>query len=494
VARRLVLARDRFGNTALSYHAGPRLFVFSSSRAALLGLGLTDGSIDELFLARVLVAWPSPEGGRSAHAGISRLPPAHVLTVTPTGLTSRRYWSPEEVPEQRLADRRDYISGFREVFDRAVATRTAEAATIGSTLSGGLDSGSVTATAAGLLAAEGRNLLAFTSVPRFDTTPYTRSGFGDELDLAGRTAAAAPNVTLVPIRGERWTPIEAMRRGLTIHREPAHSAASLYWLLDLVAAAAERGCEVLLTGQFGNGGFSWTGDPLSQPLAHQVRRLGWQRVLKAHLRRRLPPPVDVAISRRRIDPDWYRSSAIHPDFVRRLDLLARRLDDPNERTAPTPRHERIAILKPGRSSAGATWADLGSAFGLSVRDPTGDPRVIEFTLSVPDRVFIDPDTGLDRWLAREAMKGRLPDEVRLNRRRGLQAADLVPRLRATAPEVDGCLRELAAGPAASYVDVPYMDQVWRSVQRDDTPTALRQAVTILTRGIMAGLFVNTEGA
>jgi asparagine synthase (glutamine-hydrolysing) len=97
---------------------------------------------------------------------------------------------------------------------------------------------------------------------------------------------------------------------------------------------------------------------------------------------------------------------------------------------------------------------------------------------------------MDRWLIREAMKGRLPDEVRLNQNRGRQAGDLVPRLRASSGEVAAALNELACGPAAEYVDVPYMRQVWQMIQTDDTPEAFHKSITILTRGIMAGLFVN----
>jgi len=66
----------------------------------------------------------------------------------------------------------------------------------------------------------------------------------------------------------------------------------------------------------------------------------------------------------------------------------------------------------------------------------------------------------------------------------------VPRLRASAAEVETALNELACGSAAAYVDVPYMRQVWQMIQTQDTPEAFYKSITILTRGIMAGLFVN----
>ena len=87
-------------------------------------------------------------------------------------------------------------------------------------------------------------------------------------------------------------------------------------------------------------------------------------------------------------------------------------------------------------------------------------------------------------------KDRLPDEVRLNRRRGRQAGDLVPRLRASAPEVEQALAEIEGGPAREYLDTAHMRATWQLIQTDDTREAFNKAITILTRGIMAGLWVN----
>jgi asparagine synthase (glutamine-hydrolysing) len=302
------------------------------------------------------------------------------------------------------------------------------------------------------------------------------------------TAEAAENIDLRSVACEGVSPIAAIRQGLAIFGVPVHAAGSMFWLNGLCAQARAHDCGVLLTGQLGNMGISWTGDPLSQPLAYQLRRLGAGGLIKARLRRVLPRRLRAARARARLDPDWYRSSAVHPDFVRRLNLAELRLQDRNAYLS-SPRERRLAVLDPGRS-VGAIFAAQGAHFGLDIRDPTGDARLLSFALSVPDWVFTDPETGSDRWLIRESMRDRLPDEVRLNRRRGRQAGDLVPRLRRCTPEVESALDELAAGAATAYLDVEYMRQVWSVVQRDDTPDALRKAVTVLTRGIMGGLYVN----
>ncbi len=487
--RELFLARDQYGHTALYYYADERTFAFASSHLAILALRLVAIELDELHLAQYLISWQAYHGQRAAYSPIRRLPPAHVLTVTADRIDVRPYWGMEEPSQLRLPRRSDYAEAFRDVFDAAVRSRLRSCGPIAATLSGGLDSGSVASTAARLLGQQGARLPAFTAVPIADTAAYVRDGFGDELPLARATATFAGNIDLSATNSHTVSPIEGIRRALDLCGTPVHAAANMFWILDLMEAAQQSGCRVLLTGAMGNATISWHGSPLSQPLAFQLRRLGAKGLAKARLSRALPRVVLVRAARRRLDPEWYRSTAINPTFARRLNLIARRLEDPDS-FPRSPLQERLSILMPGRSTLGSLWAEMGARFNQDVRDPTCDLRVIEFTMSVPDWVFIDPDRGLDRWLIRDAMRGRLPDQVRLNRSVGMQAADLVRRLRDCADEVETALDELATGPAGEYVDVPYMRDVWRIVQHEDTPESFRRSVGVLTRGIMGGLYVN----
>ncbi|MFN8467420.1 MAG: asparagine synthase-related protein [Caldilineaceae bacterium] len=526
VERKLFLARDHFGNTALYYYVDPRVFAFASDRQALLDLKLAPITLDELYLAQVLTSWLAYHGERTIHTPIKRLPPAHTLTVTPDRMDVCQYWFLEHTPELRLPRREDYVEVFRALVDDAVRARlrapdppfgysparscpepgegsafggevlgsegSREAGSaVATTLSGGLDSSTITVTAAAMLRSEGKRLPAFTSVPLADTAAFVGKRFGDELPFAQATAQFAGNVDLQPITAAATTPIQSIRRGLQIHHEPAHAAGNQYWMLDLGQTARSAGCRVLLTGQLGNAAFSWTGSTLSQPLARQLRELGWRKWLSTRVRRALPASLYRTEQRLRRGQarDWVRKSALRPDVAARLNLWERRLDDPAARPPRSPLEERRWLM-PGRSFVGALWAEMGAAWGVDVRDPTGDARLLAFSFAVPDYIFRDPATGVDRWLIRAAMEGRLPDEVRLNQRRGRQAGDLVPRLRAGTEAVETALDELARGPAAAYVDVPYMRQTWQVIQAQDTAEGFSKTVTILTRGIGAGLFVN----
>jgi asparagine synthase (glutamine-hydrolysing) len=490
--RRLFLARDHSGNTAIYYYVNPEFFAFSSSRRALLKLNLPPIEMDELFLAQTLVSWPGDYGERTVHKQVKRLPPSHHLAVTPERIEVRQYWQLEDTPE-RLLPRNDYIPAFLEIFDRAVLDRLRGDGPAGAMLSGGLDSSSVAVTAARYLREKGRRVSAFTSVPSFGTAAYTGHYFGDELPFARATAQAAGNVDLTTVDAVGVCPIDAIRRGLRISMEPRHAAANLFWLLELRRMASERGCRTLLCGQAGNISISWAGDFLSQPVLVQIRGLGWRRWLRGSIRRYAPQRVRRSLRRYQVKQQLSRDTAVHPDFAERLDLMTRCLDDPGESPANSPFRQRFHALNPAISFSGAVQAEMGTAAGLEISDPTADARVLAFCLSVPDKIFINPETGADRWLIREAMKGRLPESVRLNRRRGRQAGDLVPRLRNAATAVEGALVEIEGGPAVSYVSVPAMRRAWEKIRTEDTPEAFGLAVAVLTRGIMAGLFVNGFG-
>ena len=463
-------------------------------------LQLDPHQIDEYYLAQVLIFWFTEPGEHTIHQNIRRLPPAYTLSVTTTSSKIEPYWQPENTSALQLPKRRDYVERFRDVFEEAVRSRLKSQvgrgvggpgkAQVAATLSGGLDSGSVTAVAAKLLRENGHRLAAYTSVPLSDADRFVGTRFGNELPYAQAVAHRYENIDLYAITAADLTPVQAVRQYLRISQDPASGAGNAYWLLSIMMAAQDYGQRLLLTGQEGNIGISWTGSVFSQPWVYQIKQLGWRKWSKTVMLRSLPWGLLAAVRQSRLETQpWYHASAIHPDFARRIQLLELRRNDLNIRTANTPLEQRRRMIS-GRGLSGAIYAELGMSYGLEILDPTADVRLLEFTFSVPDRIFMEPASGLDRWLIRSAMQDLLPDEVRLNCRRGRQAADLVLRLRASAAEVDSALDELAEGPAAEYVDIEKMQQTWKMVQTEDTVEALRRSATVLMRGIMAGLCVN----
>jgi len=145
-------------------------------------------------------------------------------------------------------------------------------------------------------------------------------------------------------------------------------------------------------------------------------------------------------------------------------------------------------LKPGKSIVGCRVQQSGSGFGLEIRDPTLDRRVLEFCLGIPDDQYVR--NGTDRYLIREAMAGLLPGEVLMNRKRGAQSMDVISRIRADVDKTRAALRRLDRSElAGEYLDLEKMRNVLNRVQREYTPKTAQEAKTILLRGLMMGMFL-----
>jgi asparagine synthase (glutamine-hydrolysing) len=498
--RRLVLARDHYGNTALYHHRDGDTFAFASSLKALLALPHVPRRLDELQLARSLVLQVG-DGAATMYEGIRRLPTAHVLTFGAGGVSAREYWSLLDTPEVRLPGDDDYVDRLLELLGAAVRTRLRSRAPLAVTLSAGLDSATVTALAA--LELHGAGLAAYTARPAYpEIAAEMPDALVDEWPGAELVAAHYENVEHVAVDGRDVTPLHAIEHSLAVHDEPEHAAPNLPWVQALLDAARAGGARVLLTGQYGNGGVSWPGDTqrVLSALAACELRVAMKRI--GHLRRAsrygwggalwhgvvVPVKRRLAAARMQRDPTrtpGWRNSSIAPHFAARIglrDALRGSGWDP-ALTLSAPRERRLAYLLPGRLPTGAWWHQRGAAHGIEMRDPTADVRVLEFCVGTPDEQFAAG--GHDRWLARRALAQLAPPDVAWSTRRGAQGADIAHRLRADSATVSTAVARIEASDAArEYLDVGTLRRSW-----DEVAAGRAEGVLEVTRGLTFGLFL-----
>jgi len=282
----------------------------------------------------------------------------------------------------------------------------------------------------------------------------------------------------------------------------------MYWLTALMAQAQKQGLGAMLTGQGGNATVSWSGRP-EPPLFDYLLKRQWG-VLSGKLRtppkitrrwlwgavkrqivRPLLAPVRQSVQRFTGPSDaWREYSAIEVAFAHELDLTREMLRNGHDPTfrRKNARELRLLLLEPGGSIGGQIWYEIGGAYGLEVRDPTLDPRVMSFCWSIPPSQYVRD--GQDRMLIRRAMAGYLPDRVLWNPRKGRQAADLAERILNHRSELDEALTRLEQSTlACRYVDLPKMRGVFQSVQHSSDRNTYRQCVSILSRGLTVGLFL-----
>ncbi len=502
--RKLFLARDAFGSGALYFHEGKGFVAFASSLKALLAIPGVVREPDPLRLAEVLVSWQH-DADLTAYKGFHRLVWAHSVTVEQDGHTlRRRYWSPEGRELLRYRRDEDYEDAFLEHYTRAVRDCLRTCMPVASQLSGGRDSGSVTSIAAQLLAGQGRELTAYTSVPCFPTDGARKSREGNEWDRAHGTATlAGSNVRHIAVDASGHGVIQGIEHHLAVHDGPSHAAGNHFWIQAITELAARSGAGVLLTGQMGNGTVSWTGNGSALLALLQRRpRLAWQSFLHADanpwhtLKRQILRPAVTPIrrwARRLRSPDsqpWRAYSALNPAMATKLDIDGRMRAERYDPTFTFSAHEdlRPRFFGADRTVGADLWSEIGAMHALSVRDPTCNLAMIEFLLRVPDTQYYRVGNGSS--LLRRTFRGRLPDEVLNASRKGLQSADLGHRVLNELPAMRQCLDVLGANSAASeFLDIPLLRKCLDDLVTCVDPETTRAAGSILLRGLGVGLFL-----
>ncbi len=483
--RRLFLARDHLGNTGLFYYFKPPVAVFGSSVEFIFPHPEMPRELDEISLAHVLGA-PATERDetRTLWKDVFHLPPATAVTISEAGKTAAGYWRLDQVPALRLKSDEAYVEGFLDLYRQAVKTRLNSVRPIASTLSAGLDSSSVTVLAAQTLKGTGRILAAYTAMPVHPVEVFSPRAITDEWPLAHAAAARHDHIVHIPVQATDISPLAGVRRCLAITSGPQHAAANMFWLVSLFKDAEQRNIGVLLTGQMGNGGVSWSGgrDRIFylfaqnrwtkgvKELAEWKKQHGvsWLSAVKHHLLRPLAAPCLSGLINPRtgINPQGSLQGLISAEFARHLGLdqpsASRHAGyTPQHRISPV--HERMRTLMNNGGMVGPIWHSLGAFYHMEARDPTADIRLLEFCLGIPDEQHAFQ--GGERMLIRRAMAGILPDPLRLNRLRGKQAADIVCRLLDQRTEINSELARLRSIPLINhYMDMKRITTAWKDIQ------------------------------
>ncbi|NML05425.1 asparagine synthetase B [Sphingomonas sp. G-3-2-10] len=433
----LTLARDAMGGRPLHYHRGGDFVAFASMPKGLHALAEIPYAPDEERALEFLALLPET-GPRSFFVGIDRVEPGHVVTIGRNGIETRRHWQPDTTP-LTLADEEAYAEVLRGHFDRAVAARLrGSERAVGAHLSAGLDSSAVATTAARLMAGAGGQVTAFTSVPRkgYDG-PLPANAIGDESELAALTAAMHPNIEHVLVRPDARNVLDDLDRDFFLFERPLANAHVQQFWKRINVAAAERKLRVVLHGTMGNLSISYDGIHLFGELAAKRRFLRlfregralvkakrgrWTGVLAQAFGEKIPRRLWVALRRWRegatIDIGTY--TAIRPD---RLAAMIERGAERGFDTAMRRRADGVAarlrtLHRIDMGNNGKGWI---AGWGIDMRDPTADRRLIEYCLRVPTEQFLVK--GEFRAMARRAFADRIPARVIAERRKGRQVID-----------------------------------------------------------------------
>ncbi|MER6528219.1 asparagine synthase (glutamine-hydrolyzing) [Streptomyces sp. NPDC001508] len=396
---RLLLVRDRMGVKPLYYFLTDDGILFGSEPKAILSHPEAEAVVDADGLREMFSIVKTP--GHAVFRGMREVRPATVVRFDERGLSEYEYW--RLTAREHTDDLPTTIGRVRELLEDIVERQLVADVTVGTLLSGGLDSSAVTALAARALAAQGeqRPLRAFSvdftgHSERFEAnvqwedpdTPFA-------IEVARHVGAEH---VVVELDSDDVLDPEVRAKVLRAQDLPVSTGDMEYSLYLLCRALRER-MTVALSGEAADelfGGYTWFHDKAAVeadtfPWHHPFEQAGGIGALR-----------DAGI--------WDRLGLGEYIKQRYAEALAEvpRLDGEQGLEA---RMREVGYLNITR------WENflldrkdrMSMAVSLEVRVPFTDHRLVDYVFNVP--WAMKTHDGREKSLLRAAMRGILPDSV-----------------------------------------------------------------------------------
>ena len=463
--RSLLLGRDRFGKKPLYYartgasgaNGGADRFLFASELKALLQNGKIGTTLDATAIYQYLCFGFVPHP-RTAYQEIAAVPPAHWLQIDADGnQTIERYW---QLPPGGTfkGSRQDALDQIETVFDESVCIRLRSDVPVGVFLSGGIDSGLVTASAAMASAEPLQSFSIGFADERFDERPLAKL-------VADRYGTRHTDV-LVDLNAEVRRPEDLLTQLVSMYDQPYADSSAIP--SNVVAREARKHLKVVLNGDGGDEAFGgyrrysaalmadWMTTTLGPvaPLAARIAPAPRQRRGPVAFALRLMegvalPPRERYIRWSGLFTDADAADLCQPDFLADVQERARDVVDARvEQALACGIREPAALMM----AADATHVlvddflvkmDVATmANSLEGRSPFIDHVLVELAVSLPDR--LRASAFQTKPLLREIARKRLPAPLVKAPKRGFE----VPMASWLRRELRGLLQEAMLAPDA----------------------------------------------
>lgn len=382
------LARSPLSSFPLFYHLGERQLAVSADSRQACGLSR------ELNLD-ALANWYGAHVGADIgpmFRNCEAVQPGTVVRFDQSGAQVRRFWSASRIRERPALTLEEAGVALRKALEASVADCLAGHDRPASFLSSGRDSAAVTMVASAQLAGLGDRLSSYTASPGGDQRFSNDVMLVDEAEGARTIAARAANIDHVVVTPRRFPFCKTAEQIYAVHPTPMGNPLGLYWWHGILQRAKDSGRDLILSAAMGNLTIS-DGGPMYLPdtlragppdrwwaAMHEVvsfEGASWTNALNLSIGGMVPKPVYRAL--------MFMAGRGEPSNVQpylRGELKARvrerhRSEDPR----PThSSHEQGAMLLDQIDLADPVPHAL---FGIDVRDPTADRRVVEAWLSNP---------------------------------------------------------------------------------------------------------------
>ncbi len=419
--RQMLLARDPAGIRPLYSWVSRKLCIAASEIKGILAHPEVEARPEDEALADLIIGGDPHELRLTYFKGVLRVRPGHTIIVTPEALREFRHWDFDPLKKIRLSSFEEYAEALRALFEQAVRRRLRSTRPVGVLVSGGLDSSAILCQAevlrragSGVAPAIGVSMVFPEGSPA-DEKQY----LADIEEMFQVSIRKLPFTSFKYEDGMEWMLISEIPR--------------MRWdsEIERLRACHELGCSTVLNGDFGDQIIS-----SSAHLFELARRLRWGQ-LQSEFKRMAGTLTDCPPARLRkylmlrfvrdLMPDqlMFALRAVrhlrHPrglsdSYTESFHKTGYRRSQKQRRVAG-PFASKQAEITYGYFNFGyvADWMEVNNkhaaAFGMENAEPFLDRDLVQFVMSIPAEL---PNwQGVFKGLFREAMRGVLPESIRL---------------------------------------------------------------------------------
>lgn len=414
----LWLARDRFGVVPLYFLRSAAQRAFAQTAGGVSEIASVRLEVDEAFVARFagnhyrgIAISPTA----SPYKNIAQIAPASVVRLDGRSVQTLSYWSLKEQPNWQSTPEK-LAEEYKSLILDAIKIRLAGKARHAFTLSGGMDSSTIAASAAAQLGGPQAAFSVIYDDPTFDESSDIKPMLGSRIEPWTTVKIGNPDV------------FGLIQELVLIHDEPVVTATWLSHYLLTQEVAAQN----FTTLWGGLGGDELNAGEYLYFIYYfaDLKRAGEDKVLES----------EIAAWVKYHDHPLYRKSAAIAarEMMRMVDLEQPGVCRPDSKRLHkyhqaltnewAERAHEVASAESPFSSylKNRTYQDLTretlpcclraeerhtAAAGLSRRVPFLDVRLVEFMYRVPGNFKIR--RGVTKYLLREAMRGILPEQTRV---------------------------------------------------------------------------------
>lgn len=497
IAKELVyLVADQMSSRCLYYYRNQNQISFSTLLTPLRSLH-ANLSLNQFYVKDFLTApglMPSIVSNETPFEQVFKMNPGTYVEITPTSIREVSYWIPATpLPDCVCKTPKEYGTYFRHLYESCIKDALRTNGNVGIAFSSGLDSASVGAIAADFLQKEQKNLTTYTYVP-YESVKADRNPNNIHNETEDVLAIASMHPNMVPhfLCNDGKNSLDEIPSGMRIMEIPYKAYGNLPSLFEIYEKAKQNSCKIVLSGQMGNSTVSYGNiDHILYDLysrGHYITFLRYlnqysktvkesrKQALKGCLRYFKYTKQKLGQDNYVYQPDNpFLSHDIQNNYPMRERYLSSELSffDGNPAT-PRKLYQNHLYLRAAFTYLGELETKAGLAYGMMLRDPTKDMRILSFCYHLPYHLFAYQ--GTPRWLIRNHCKDLLPASI-LNQwlRYGVQNSDCHTRLIRDWSTLSPALKEqLSSKRLSPYINTntvnDYLNQTMKALSATDEPT------------------------